>query len=665
MTRRVAVVQVPRDSSIPSESISAPEWHAVQTDAATAVSTSLAAITQATLANTRVFDVREFGDIGTSDDSATFQAAIDAAGLAGGGVITGPAGQYKFLHGLRLHHMTSIAMPSRASTVFDFSDMLPANGAANAAGSRHCILGEGEFTSLPNLASAVNLSDTVTFASAHGLQSGDWFCLNNTVDSSFSPERAYYRDGEFCQVKSVSGNTVTLTRRTYSSYTTSTTATYKFAPMNTGISGVTAKLPLGVWGVAFDTCTGVEVNEIEFYGSDWGQIDIRKCVNVAMSNPRAWSTEPTDSAGVNYGLTISNSQHISIVNPFLESARHGFTTGGGSGNGNVPNRDIRVIGGTISTNGVGVAGCDLHANAEHCWFIGVSMPGGLHVAGDWIHVVDCDISSAPSGFAISAAHMLGYNLEITNCTIRATRPISTNGLVYIPFSPSTTRAGGHCRISGQIYVGGYRPASGGTYAIQVQNTSSVTGDVSIDVVGEARSVSIGETIWGVYVRATGSSSYHRTVNVKAQLQGMGIRVQNTVTTTVRDSTVINAPQEGIYVSGLNYVKSQGNHVRNTGSTGIRLAGPGKDTDSLVTSHGDESINNNQSQDSSSSVGANIYLTWAKYVNYRDAVTADLQGTPTATRNDAIIDVGTLFISPPTQIGGLANRREGIDNTVDV
>src|SRR5699024_9690924 len=85
MARRVPTLMVPQTANVPVNDIPAPEW--VTTKG------------QAGRAETRVFDVRAFGAIGTDDDGPTIKAALDAAAAVGGGVVTTPADEHRIKTG--------------------------------------------------------------------------------------------------------------------------------------------------------------------------------------------------------------------------------------------------------------------------------------------------------------------------------------------------------------------------------------------------------------------------------------------------------------------------------------------------------------------------------------------------------------------------------------
>ena len=627
------------------------------------------------LSRSVTFDVRDYGTIGTSNDTAVFQAAIDAAYAAGGGVVMVPSGTYTCTSGLYLKHKVTISGPNRASCYLDLRGVVTGTAATSALGVSVALYGGGSFTSLPNLSGNVaNNSMTVTFASAHGLAIGDWFCIYNTTDYSFSAGRDYYRDGQFCQVKSVSGNTVTLTAPTFSAYPSASCTVHKMAPMATGMSNITVLVPDGMYGVHFDGCTSLDLDNCEFIGSARGALYIGRSVMIAMTNPKAWSLVPKDGTNTAYGLIIGNSQHISISNPFFSADRHGMATGGSSGVACVPVRDLTVMGGTISTSGNTTFGGDTHGNTEHCWLIGVSYPRGLHVAGDNWHVISCDIEQAPvsEGEAFYGSDLKSHNIEIRNCVFRATTTIGGNGLVYLLWSDTNTVDNGHCQIMGTtIDISSYRNTAGtGAYGLYINQTSALTtGNITVDMKGTATSSSWGNSVLGCYIRATGTGSAYQDVRVTADMRNMGVNVQNANTVTFENCVIVGAPSQGLRTYNMAGTKpvarTKNNVVTGCGNAGIQIVNIGNTGSSRIIVHGDEVMNCNQIGDTSTTLGANIYLYGAQFVSYRDVFTGADESPAKPTRADAIATVGTLFQSPAAIIGGLAQLRTSVTTTTNV
>ncbi|MDQ1256317.1 MAG: hypothetical protein QG656_913, partial [Candidatus Hydrogenedentes bacterium] len=88
----------------------------------------------AAMADASVLNVMDFGAVadGAADNTAAFQAALDAAGAARGGVVTVPVGRYSFAGALTVPKEVTLRgiysyTPSHAG-IRDKSDELPEYG---------------------------------------------------------------------------------------------------------------------------------------------------------------------------------------------------------------------------------------------------------------------------------------------------------------------------------------------------------------------------------------------------------------------------------------------------------------------------------------------------------------------------------------------------------
>lgn len=647
MSRRVQVITVPRDATMPAENITGPEWMAAQADIAVASS-------KADRADTRVVDVRKYGDIGTSDDSPTFIAALADLESQGGGVLTGPVGFYQF--GDPVQHPPGVTIDFPLGTVFDFGSAVDA---LNGAMWR----GEGNLQELPALSANIPMHGrTVSFAAAHDLVPGDWVLLYDSANYSWGNERTVYRAGEYVRVRSVSGNSITTVKATYDAYASgSTVKAYKLTPAQFQIRGVHFVIPTGRSGVVFDLATNIVMNNVSAEGGEHSLFGISRSVDIVLNDLRGWMTLPA-ATGTNYGLSITNCQDITINNPTLAATRHGFTTGGGDRIGAVTNRNITLNGGSVSSTSDGVAGCDLHGNSEWVWFNNVHMPNGLHIAGDHIRVKGGMVQPSASGIAIEASGLVGTDIVI-DTDIQATRTVnsSATGLVYVALTATTVRDNGTITIKGRIDIGPYRASSGATSGIYVLNATSVVANVQVDVAANADVTSSFASVHGLRVNATGGQQFDN-VEVTGTFQGCGIDIREVVNVYTRQCRVRRAPANGIYATGL-YIHSHGNAVRLCGAAGISYTGNGKGS-GFIQSIDDTSLDNNLS--SGGAANTSILILSTGHCVYRGATVGDTRATPMQTRADQINAVATLHEEPAAVLGSVTTQhRNSVDTTVSV
>lgn len=423
MARKLPTMVVPESATIPNDTITAPEWTQAKTEIAVAYD-------EAQLSQTRTYDTRAYPSI---------QAAIDACHGDGGGTV--------FLADNELTPQT-----------LTLRDGVYLTGRGIGATELHVstITGAGSITPLPQLASSASRhSRTVTFASNPGLVPGDIFVITDTTNGSFNPNRTYYRAGEFCKVIGVSGNTVTLSHPLYGGTygTAANFVIYKVTPIRTGISNMTIKCATGQVGILINWGADLVFDQLRMSGSDISHLTLARCYGVSISNFSAFDHQAP--VGANYGITIASSQRIRISDSELETRRHGLTTGhsgSGSGPATIPNRDLIVtdsyINGLDTTTGV--CGCNLHGNSEFVRFENCTFPSGINPAGDHVAIDNCDIGTPSWGSAISTMEMIGVNLSITNCRIRATdNHLQERSLMYLYF-PSYCEGGGSLVIQNNV-----------------------------------------------------------------------------------------------------------------------------------------------------------------------------------------------------------------------
>lgn len=420
---RGRVLVRPEWTTLPGGDITATEWNDAKADLSVAYDS-------AQLANSRTYDTRAYPSI---------QGAIDAAHAAGGGTV----------------FVGDSELTPQTLTLRD-GVYLTGRGIGATTLAVNTIRGEGSITPLPGLLTAVAArSRTVTFTAAHGLQPGDVFVISDTTDSSFNAARIYYRRGEFCKVRDVSGNTVTLTHPLYlASGTYGTGANieiYKLNPVRTGVSGMTLKCSPGKDAIKVTYGSMLEFRDLAMSGCNYAHINLSRCYSVHIGNVTAFDQQA--EIGYNYGICIVNSQRIRIRDCELETRRHGFVTGGEGIAGTkctVPCRDIIVSDSYINgmSGDVGVCGCNLHGNSEYVRFDNCTFPSGFNPAGDFVSYRNCTVGTPAWGSAVSCMEMLGTSLSIENCHFTATDNHQlVRGMLYL-FFPTTCTRGGITKFTG-------------------------------------------------------------------------------------------------------------------------------------------------------------------------------------------------------------------------
>lgn len=600
-------------------------------------------------------------------DWAAIQKAINVANAAGGGRAVGPPGTYVLNIGLSLKDRVTLEGAGIGATTLDFSSMTaPVDGGA--------ITAAGSLTSLGGLsANVAKGANTLAFSVAPPVAVGDVLLIYDATDFSWSGARATYRKGEYLRVVAVSGSTVTTATRTFDSYTAGTNLTvYRLTPVRTGVRGLSARFTAGYGGIRIVHGVGVTLADLDLTGSDTNQISLDRCYECAVRGVRA--VDYSAAGGTNYGVIVGNSQRIAVTDCFLETTRHGYATGGANVVGSVPNRELTIRGGTISSSG-GSLGLDVHGNAEHVLIDGVHLPQGTDVGGDAITIQNCDIrSSDVGGYAINAlSEMLGANYTIRNNRITANQAFT----YLIAFEARTgrlTRSGGHLRVEDNVIdLGGYATANWPTTPTGVIHVYNASSGASNDVTVRGNLIRNAPTtpgaLSGVWVRAESGFGW-RDVDVRDNTM-RGARVEVTASAAMIDilrNRVDDALDIGILVIPVTTpapaperVRVNDNYVRKAWRGGIQIQNYNT---THVEVRRNTAINNLQGGNTgTSSTNGSCYVTTARRADVTDNIFGDDQSPATqltAYSFNLVTDVyehnNILIGGPVTQVlASLTNR----------
>lgn len=629
----------------------APIVEGVQADVA-------AAETDLEYIDTRAYDVRKHGGGNPTFSGAAVQAAATAAAADGVGAITGPKGTYTFT--TAFSHPPNVTLDFPRGTVFDMT------GVSSLIGSS-VWYGEGALTALPALSSPVDKDGrSVVLASAPAVTSGDFVMLSSNVDYSFHAERSYYRKGEVVQVQSLSSATITTVKAIYDSYLADGTVTaHKMAKAEFGATGIHVLLPDGKYGLTFSLATRVTL-DITTEGGNWGAINLRRCVNITLNQPRAFSSSITDGAGVNYGVALFNCQDIILNQPDLTAGSHGFTTGGGvyTGNiGSIPCRNITINGGTLTCSRETSVGMDTHGNTEYVWLNGVKMPKGMHLAGDHIYVDEhCEIESNGAGNGVILNRLLGWDIVI-KARMRATKTIPASGFVVITPGAEVVRTEGKTlTIEGVLDLGPYRAASGSTLPISVTINTAVKGNLRLGGKVMASGTVAGTTV-AAYVRKDLGGNLAR-VTLAGEWTEVGALVINTDEVVLDNPRSINSPAYGFNATAPR-IRAHSPYVRGAGTVNLQLDGG-----DATKATGDIIVINPVSLDANetdvvTTTNAGLHLRNAKALVLIGPVVGDTRGTTKQRRAYVITAVGTLHRTPVAILGTMTTVTETPDATVNI
>jgi len=361
-------------------------------------------------------NVKDFGAVGNgvTNDAAAFAAAIAAVASTGQSIYV-PAGTYVIGSALTsTGHLNMFGDGDKS--ILDFSG-------ATIAGS--CITVSGALTQIQNISSASIYGLTVTFASAPSLAIDDVFCIYDT--DLWNTIRANYYKGEWCQVKGVAGSAATVTNPLYDSYTPATTTVYKLESKAVSFRNLRLVGGANTFGLLkLQFCEQAKLENVSVYNENYQGVEFDRCYNSEVTNCYMFNkgTGTLDD----YGIIFSNSQKFRVIGGDYYARRHGITIGGGDYICAVTNRDMRVIGATISNDIVsGVYSADMHGNMEDCYYQDCTIYNGAGWAGMDNGYDNCAITAQSNGSVIYAGEIKGGMLYVRNSKLLTAGDPSDNG----------------------------------------------------------------------------------------------------------------------------------------------------------------------------------------------------------------------------------------------
>lgn len=406
--------------------------------------------------------VKEYGALGNgvANDTTAIQNALNS----GYQNIYFPAGTYKV--------NATLTIPKDISIFGDGPSLSMIDGRAGSCwGTQIPVLKNSvsgiTWSLLPNLVSGISEgSRTLNFATPHGLSVGDmvWVTGNtawNLYITDFPPNK-----GEIRRIGLIEGTTGTVIQGTfYDNYSLSGLSLYKVLNYS---NGSVKNLGIIGQGIAGSYDIGIElrylkdaaIENVKVTNCSAEALNLGQCDNVYVNN---CYTEDVGGAqyGLDYGLTIYNSQNILVNGGYYTAARHATTMGtvptylSGSGryypslgivNRNITFNGMSALRITDSSNIIGAV--DTHLGAEYIKFVNCFVDGGFNISGDKITIDGCQIIGENTGL-IYVGFLKGTNLNIQNNYMRTSN------------IPNTNTTGVFVNIGGQFDSLGFTTAQGG------------------------------------------------------------------------------------------------------------------------------------------------------------------------------------------------------------
>lgn len=379
-------------------------------------------------------------------------------------------------------------------------------------------------TALPALNANVSKgARTVVFASAPTLAIDEIFFITNPTNGSWSNFRTDYKQGEYCEVDSISGSTVTLKSPLYDSYVAANVNVFKQDSITPNIHDIKIDGDVSAGIVELEFCRGTRITNLYSNHLNNSIISGKNCYDTVVSNP---NISNVGDGGDDYGILIFQSQHWRNIGGSAYARRHSVTIGGGVGTNIVVSRDVKSIGMTLKNDfDSNVFNADFHGHSEQNQYIDCTIFGGVTWQGKDNGYINCDIYEFGDEFVcIKGAEILGGRHYAENCRLHnfndpfpGARGLvdvgGTSNAITVDTTEDVTFSLKGTTINGQSL-------SASTSIMMVRNRGSVNKiNIDIDDLDLTNINNMGQVLFMDAISGTEDSDYIIIDNIKTALSG--------------------------------------------------------------------------------------------------------------------------------------------------
>ena len=501
---------------------------------------------------------------------------------------------------------------------------------------------EDSYSTLPTTTDLTAGDSTVTFTSNPHLQIGDIFTIVDKRANSYSKYRAYYRQGEICEVVSVAGNTVTLSAPLYAGYNGNDVIATKLNTLKVRISNINIKsrvtTNVGAQALALYCTRDSVVDNVTASGTNYVHINLINAYNCLVNSCIINYNSPAVS--YNYGIAINNSQNIIISDCIVRAARHGVTIGGQDYDTNVINRNILVTGCNIQGY-TALPGADSHGNAEFVTFSNCILNSGISIGGNHQKIEGCTLQSQLGNVTIDLVDLAGHDFNIINNTITVEKYILTNdsgrGVIQLQSGNSgTDNYGGIMTIANNTITVGNQAAidksvqpislyfteSSQIEGLIINNNTIKNGNVdsrktnlAIQIIGKFKLLEITNNVLNscILISSPNGISEVKRLNISG-------------------NKIYDSPRGGIMILGgtsnNEYITIENNIIINSKQTGIYISPPTNQQGGVTIVTGNSVINSGLDGSGSSEQRSSLTISRVKLLVITDNIYGDMQETTT-------------------------------------
>ena len=234
----------------------------------------------------------------------------------------------------------------------------------------------------------------------------------------------YYNQGEFVEIGGRSGNICYLKNKIYETYRGATVG--NLAVVDTITVRVTGgKLKIAAKTGSYQYALFLAQIKDGYFDNVDCQITVdgsiaacvvQDCYNVVFENLNCYqNSNPT--TGYDYGLSISNSQNIRVINGILSGSRHGCSTGSNRTANNIINMEINV---NAVFSSVESYSADFHGNTQYSKYSGAAL-NGVDMGGN-NNSFKGVIYAQSNGACIYLTGLKGYDFDFSGCQLLHNSP---------------------------------------------------------------------------------------------------------------------------------------------------------------------------------------------------------------------------------------------------
>ena len=275
----------------------------------------------------------------------------------------------------------------------------------------------GTIGSAFTISSAIDFGANVIDVTGGSFTAGSILQLVDTTDYSFSLHRSYYRKGQLFTVESVSSNTVTCLENSLAIFATGANIEVKkITPAKITINNFTILAPdntQSTYACRIVYAKNLYTSNSTYSGGDAAGLVIADSKGANIIGCTCFCQAPNTS-GLQYGISVSDSENITVDGCRLYGTRHAAGLGG---SGTTGTKFTTIQNSTLSNDELlGVYAADIHGDCSYTTYQNNTIYGGAAVGGAYAsylnNIIFASASSVSYWPAINFTEVVGGDFII-------------------------------------------------------------------------------------------------------------------------------------------------------------------------------------------------------------------------------------------------------------